>query len=133
MLPFRLFTAVSSADVVKLVKKLPDKQCTSEPLPTWLLKQSVEVLAAFLCRLFNWSLQSGIVLSTFKFGYITPLLKKADLDPADAKSYRPISNGFPTKGHGTKGHWTKGHRQKATGQKATERNVNIELMEGSVC
>jgi len=24
-------------------------------------------------------------------------------------------------------------RQKATGQKATERNVNIELMEGSVC
>ena len=24
--------------------------------------------------------------------YVTPLLKKADLDSADAKSYRPISN-----------------------------------------
>ena len=24
--------------------------------------------------------------------HITPLLKKADLDPADVKSYRPISN-----------------------------------------
>ena len=24
--------------------------------------------------------------------YITPLLKKADLDPADVRSYRPISN-----------------------------------------
>jgi len=88
----RLFTPVSSADVVELVKKLPDKQCTSDPLPTWLLKQSVELLALFLCRLFNWSLQSGFVSSTFKFANITPLLKKADLDPADAKSYRPISN-----------------------------------------
>jgi len=88
----RLFTPVSSADVVELVKKLPDKQCTSDPLPTWLLKQTVEVLAPFLCRLFNWSLQSSIVPSTFKFAYITPLLKKVDLDSADARSYRPISN-----------------------------------------
>ena len=67
----RLFTPVSSADVVELMKKLPDKQCTSDPLPTWLLKQFVEVLAPFLCRLFNWSLQSGTVPSTFKFAYIT--------------------------------------------------------------
>jgi len=37
-------------------------------------------------------LQSGSVPSTFKFAYITPLLKKADLDLANAKSYRPISN-----------------------------------------
>ena len=36
--------------------------------------------------------QSGTVPSTFKFACITPLLKNADLDPADAKSYRPISN-----------------------------------------
>ena len=28
----------------------------------------------------------------FKSAYFAPLLKKADLDPADAKSYRPISN-----------------------------------------
>ncbi len=88
----RLFTPIAPADVVELVRKLPDKQCTSDPIPTWLMKLSVEVLAPFLCRLFNWSLQSGIVPSTFKSAYITPLLKKADLDPADTKSYRPISN-----------------------------------------
>ena len=73
---------------MELVKKLPDTQCTSDPLPTWLLKQSVEVLAPFLCRLFNWSLQSGTVPSTIKFAYITPLLKKADLNPADAMASR---------------------------------------------
>ena len=44
------------------------------------------------CQLFNWSLEHGVVPSTFKSAYITPLLKKADLDPADARSYRPISN-----------------------------------------
>ena len=30
--------------------------------------------------------------SVFKAAYVTPLLKKAYLDSADAKSYRPISN-----------------------------------------
>jgi len=28
----------------------------------------------------------------FKAAYITPLLKKSDMDPADVRSYRPISN-----------------------------------------
>jgi len=38
-----------------MVQVLPDKQCLSDPLPTWLLKKSVNVLAPFLCRLFCWS------------------------------------------------------------------------------
>ena len=42
--------------------------------------------------MFNRSLEHGVVPSIFKSAYITPLLKKADLDPADVKSYRPISN-----------------------------------------
>jgi len=87
-----LFITMSPSDAVELVKKLPDKQCASDPLPTWLLKQSVDVLTPFLSRLINWSLQSWSVPSMFKSAYITPLLKKADLDSADPKSYRPISN-----------------------------------------
>ena len=34
-----------------------------------------------LCQLFNWSLEHDSVPSSFKCAYITPLLKKADLDP----------------------------------------------------
>jgi hypothetical protein len=49
-------------------------------------------VAPFLVELFNQSLALGVVPSDFKSAYITPLLKKADLDPTDAKSYRPISN-----------------------------------------
>jgi len=41
-------------DVIKVVQVLPDKQCLTDPLPTWLLKTSnVDLLAAFLCQFFN--------------------------------------------------------------------------------
>ena len=46
----------------------------------------------FLVELFNQSLSTGYVPAAFKEAYITPLLKKADPDSADARSYRPISN-----------------------------------------
>ena len=71
---------------------LPDKQCTSDPMPTGLFKQVADVLEPFLVELFNRSVSEGLVPSVFKAAYVTPLLKKADLDSADAKSYRPISN-----------------------------------------
>jgi len=38
------------------------------------------------------SMLCGVVPTLFESAYITPLLKKPDLDPTDAKSYRPISN-----------------------------------------
>ena len=73
------------------MRSLPDKQCSSDPLPTWLLKINGDVLAPCLCHLFNWSLEHGSVPS-YKSAYVTPLLRKADMDPADVRSYRPISN-----------------------------------------
>ena len=50
------------------------------------------MLAPFLTDLFNKSLSTGTLPSIFKSAYITPRLKKPDLDTAEAKSYRPISN-----------------------------------------
>ena len=87
-----IFSPITPDDVEAVVRSLPDKQCTSDPLPTWLLKKNADVLAPFLCQLFNWSLEHGVVPSSFKSAYITPLLKKADINAADVKSYRPISN-----------------------------------------
>jgi len=61
-------------------------------MPITLLKENIKVLAPFLTDLFNKSLSTGTLPSIFKFAYITPRLKKPDLDTAEAKSYRPISN-----------------------------------------
>ena len=90
----RLFTPVTTLDVTKAIQALPDKQCLclTDPLPTWLLKTNVDLLAAFLCRLFSWSLEHGVVPSSMKAAYITPIVKKANMDPTDPKSFRPISN-----------------------------------------
>jgi len=55
-------------------------------------KKCADVLVPFLCHMLNASLQQGYVPSIFKSAFITPLLKKPDLDSADVKSYRPISN-----------------------------------------
>jgi len=78
---FITFRPVTTDDVLELVRTLPDKSCLSDPLPTWLLKKNVDVLAPFLCRL-------SIVPPSFKSGYITPLLKKADVDADDVKPYQ---------------------------------------------
>jgi len=86
------FRSVSVDDIVTAVRQLPDKQCASDPMPTRLLKENIDVLAPFLTEFFNRSLSLGAVPVTFKAAYISLLLKKTHLDPADAKSFRPISN-----------------------------------------
>ena len=74
------------------IHRLPDKCCAIDPIPASFLKTASETIAPFLSELFNRSLLSGYVPASFKAAYITPLLKKPDLDSSDAKSYRPISN-----------------------------------------
>ena len=86
------FQSLVVEDVVAAVCALPDKQSADDPLPTRLLKENVDVLAPFLVELHNRTLQTGSVPTSFKSAYITPLLKKANFDPADPKSYRPIAN-----------------------------------------
>jgi len=84
------FLTLSVDDVITVVR---DKQCASNPLPTSLLRENIDVLAPFLVELFNRSLIHSIPCrsTVFKSAYITRL-KKPDLDPAENKSYRPISN-----------------------------------------
>jgi hypothetical protein len=89
---FSDFACLTVDDVVAAVRALPDKHCASDPIPTSLLKNCADVLAPYLVELFNLSLRTGTVPSVFKTAFVTPLLKKTDMDPADVKSYRPISN-----------------------------------------
>ena len=56
------------------------------------MKANVEALAPPITHLINLSLEYAIVPTISKSAYVTPLLKKAGLDPSDVKSFRPISN-----------------------------------------
>jgi len=90
--PLLAFQPVSVSDVVTAVRALPDKFCSLDVLPTRLLKAVIDTIASFITELFNRSLSSGRELpEMFKAAYVTPRIKKADMDPTDPRSYRPIS------------------------------------------
>ena len=86
------FELLTVEDVAAAIRVLPDKQCSSDPIATRYVKEAVDVLVPFCTELFNRSLTAGSVPSSFKAAYVTPLLKKVGMDPADVSSYRPISN-----------------------------------------
>ena len=62
-----------------------------DPLPSWLLKQYVSLLAPFLTRLINLSIADSAVPECMKMAIVTAILKKSNLYPADISNYRPVS------------------------------------------
>lgn len=90
--PLQLFKPIGSDDVIKLVRAAPAKQSDLDPMPTWLLKDCIDLLAPYVSHLFNVSLSTGCVPDSFKRAHITPLLKKPGLDEDAMENYRPVSN-----------------------------------------
>jgi len=86
------FSPVSSAEVGNLLKRSANKQCPSDPIPTWLLKRVSVVLSPVIAAMCNTSIQHQTFPASHKNAIVHPLLKKSTLDPNDLASYRPISN-----------------------------------------
>jgi len=89
---FSSFTPVTSAVVCQMIKDAVDKYSMKDPMPTWLLKSCVDLLAPYIAAVFNLSLSSGVFPTSYKHAYVTPRLKKPALPRCDLSSYRPISN-----------------------------------------
>ena len=80
-------------DVVRgILLMSPSKSCSLDPIPTSVLKDCLEVLLPSITSIINGSLSQGVVPDDFKSALVTPLLKKANLDPDILSHYRPISN-----------------------------------------
>ena len=86
------FRECTASEMKALILSLPSKSCSLDPVPTWLVKSLVDLLATFLAHLFNASLSSGTVPALFKAASVTPILKKPNLDNKLCENYRPISN-----------------------------------------
>ena len=85
-------TAVSEADVMEIITKSPSPSCLLDPLPSWMVKQHLDVLLPVITSIVNRSLAEGVVPELLKTAIIIPLLKKATLDCNILKNYRPVSN-----------------------------------------
>jgi hypothetical protein len=83
---------VSTAQVKRIIMQSPTKQCALDPLPTSLLKLSIDSLIHPITDIINASLSSGVVPGAFKIARVTPMIKKPSLDPALLANYRPVSN-----------------------------------------
>ena len=88
---FTSFTPCSQQFVRNLIGSA-SKSCEFDPAPTFLTKESLNILLPFLTRLCNVSLHKGRLPPSQTTAIVTPGLKKHGLDPADMKNYRPISN-----------------------------------------
>ena len=76
----------------KTIQFSPAKSCALDPLPHILFAESLEHLLPMIHLICNSSMLSETLPDTEKLAIVTPKLKKSDLDPDSAKSYRPISN-----------------------------------------
>ena len=75
----------------KIISKSPTKSCLLDPLPTFLIKECIDILLPSITKLVNFSHSEGLVLDGFKKAVVTPLIKKASLPVEDLKNYRPVS------------------------------------------
>jgi hypothetical protein len=88
----REFTPATQEEVRKMIMKAPNKSCELDPLPTWLLKNCIDLLLPLITAIINKSLVTSTVPSCFKQALVRPLIKKPGLDAEDLKNYRPVSN-----------------------------------------
>ena len=84
------FEMVTNDDILAIIMSSPNKQC--DLVPTWLLKNCAVLLAPVVSKIINASLRTGHFPSSWKHATITPIHKKAGLDPSIPSSYRPVSN-----------------------------------------
>ena len=56
------FNEVSEDEVRKIIKNSPRKSCLLDPVPTFLLKDCVEILLPSITKLVNLSLAEGVFL-----------------------------------------------------------------------
>ena len=86
------FHAVTEEYIEKLVNNMATKSCELDAMPTWLLKESLDILLPTLTTIVNLSLEQSTVPMQFKKALLKPLIKKSMLDPNIMKHYRPVSN-----------------------------------------
>ena len=85
------FSCVSEEEIIAIIGSSSSTSCRLDPIPTPLLKQSVDVLARVITGIINLSLKEGVVPNDWKVAHVTPLLKKAGL-AATFNNFRPVSN-----------------------------------------
>jgi hypothetical protein len=89
---FDHFLQTSEQTVRRLLISAKPASCDLDPIPTYIVKDFVDIFAPILTKIVNLSLATSSFADSWKDAIIIPLLKKASLDKNILSHYRPISN-----------------------------------------
>ena len=92
ILPFHAFNPCSIEEVICLIQKVTNKQCQLDPILARVVKQCCDLLAPAIATIIYNSSMNGGFLNSLKSAIVRPIIKKANMDPFDLKSWRPILN-----------------------------------------
>jgi len=86
------FRPCTQTEVRRIIIQSPVKSCMLDPVPTFLVRESIDLLLPFLTMLVNTSLMQGRLPASQKHAIVTLRLKRSGLDPTDIANFRPVSN-----------------------------------------
>ena len=70
---------------------MPVKLCVLDPIPSFLLKDCLDILLPSITKLVNYFLIEGSFPNAFKKVVVTPFIKKSSLLSNDLKNYQQVS------------------------------------------
>ncbi|XP_069461262.1 meprin A subunit alpha-like [Ambystoma mexicanum] len=86
------FERVSEPEVLGTIHKPKPSSCKGDAFPAKLFKDFADTLAPWVTHFVNQSFDESYVPNNIKEAWITPLLKKDNLDPSIPGNFRPITN-----------------------------------------
>ena len=89
---FESFEEIDSNNLKKTISSLKKKFSTLDPVPTTILMSCIDELLPIILKIINSAIQECEFPNPLKHAIITPILKKALLDPELYNNYRPVSS-----------------------------------------
>ena len=86
------FHPTTEEQVRRIIMSSPVKSCSLDPMPTFLIREFVDLLTPYVTAIVNSSLSQGRLPDSHKLAIVSPRLKKPGLDSADMANFRPVSN-----------------------------------------
>ena len=77
------FRPCSKSEVHRLIMSSQVKSSSLDPIPTFLVREFIEILLPYMTKMVNSSLAAGRLPTSQKHAIITPLMKRSWLDTAD--------------------------------------------------
>ena len=88
---FDKFKMVTLEETKKLISKMVPKSCELGHIPTWVIKENINLFAPIIMDMINASLLKTEFPMSSESALVRPLLKKINLQLID-NNYRPVSN-----------------------------------------